>query len=327
MKTFASLTLAAVSFSLAASSVFARPGEHRGVKGAEPRAALAALQAPRPAKAGDAESSNRSSGPLTMRVRYLLVNLGKLQKAMDSQLAMTPAQAAAVDKLFEQYSSAVRERGGPNRPFGVGQGDAEAFEKLRRDLSAARTAGDEKKLAALSAKFKEQLRSRQRGIGTTLDHFFSRVANELADEQREIFRDTIERLRIGDDRPPMPRELTRIKKVLSNPVLQLAPGKRRTLYDILDEGSVKVATAEANGSDREPVIEEVRASVFAELTNRQANLVALRLRFSGNRSRARKQTGMIRRMLAERKKQAPAEAPKKGTREADAPKPETPDDK
>jgi hypothetical protein len=260
-------------------------------------------------KAGksDAKESAARAEELGPRAAIRIQNTQRLRQMIDEKIKLSPQQASAINRIFDDYVDDVKEsykgRKKPSDPDYENKVLPPTTGQLEKRKRAADASGDKAKLDAAN----EEMSNRRREPLVPGENYSNllteKVRLELKPDQVPVFDKVVERWNLIVPKGPRTGPFQRLRRALKDPEVGLSAEVQKAA----DERLQAALTATRRGSETseekmEEEISKAQAEIFTKLTPEQRKKVEANLRafkeverqYDDSKARA-KESGVLKR--------------------------------
>ena len=254
---------------------------------------------PKPSRVDEADPTSDENGPRVTQpqarrhaspVRRQIVRLKKLQVAMRKKLSLSRKQVEAVDGLFNDYTSRLKDE----RQRRSDSEEAPEIVALRDAVRQALEDGDREDVRRARMALAEKLRANSGGVSDPTSEFIEELAGQLEEDQQEGFRRLVLRMGIGQSREPPGMRLKRLSRAVLRPDMDLTREQQGAIRVIIRNGLSSLTKAGGNAEQMREITEGIRAELFKELTPEQVAKAKASLEVTGKRGPRRQGGDAIR---------------------------------
>lgn len=239
------------------------------------------------------------------RAAIRIQNIQRLRQMIDEKIQLSPQQAAAVNRIFDDYVSDVKEsykgRKKPSDPKHENKVIPPTMAQLEKTRRAAEEAGDKAKVEETNQAMSALRREPQTPGENYSNYLTDKVRLELKPDQVPVFDKVVERWNLIVPRGPRTGPFQRLRRALKDPEVGLSAEVAKEAEDRLQ--AALAASRRGTDTSEEKMEEEVnraQADIFTKLTPEQRKKVEANIRafkdvekqYDTSKARA-KETGVL----------------------------------
>lgn len=264
------------------------------------------------AKPGKSDSKEDKGGAeeLGPRAAIRVQNVHRLRQMMDEKIQLSGQQAAAINRIFDDYIGDIKEsyKGNkrPSNPNHQNKVIPLTMAQLQREKQAAEAAGDKAKIDETNQAMSNLRREPQTPGENFSGLLAAKIRQELKPDQIPVFDKVVERWELIVPKGPRTGPVQRLRRALKDPEVGLSAEIQKEVDERLQE-ALKAARRGAESSEEkmEAEVNKAQEDIFVKLTPEQRKKVEANMRafkdverqYDDSKARA-KETGVLKKKPA-----------------------------